>query len=151
MICGSDGSGSYRVTLTICPSGSDKTADSLDLLVANSSSSNKKGSIQSLREAVSMFEPRVRKFAELVKPDDCFLWKIAHLPPLPTWVSRSGKVAVLGDAAHAMVPHLGMGAASAVEDGGVLAECLSRAKSVSDIPRALQTYEKTRKTRTERI
>jgi salicylate hydroxylase len=109
MICGSDGSGSsYRMTLTICPSGSDKTADSLDLLVANSSSSNKKGSIQSLREAVSMFEPRVRKFAELVKPDDCFVWKIAHLPPLPTWVSQSGKVAVLGDAAHAMVPHLGM-------------------------------------------
>jgi hypothetical protein len=45
---------------------------------------------------------------ELVKPEDCFLWKIAYLPPLETWVSRSGKVVLLGDAAHAMVPHLGM-------------------------------------------
>lgn len=60
-----------------------------------------------MRQRVSMFEPRVRKFVELVEPDDCFIWKIAYLPPLPTWVGASGKVVVLGDAAHAMVPHLG--------------------------------------------
>ncbi|KAF8851417.1 FAD/NAD(P)-binding domain-containing protein [Acephala macrosclerotiorum] len=151
MICGSDSSRSfYRVTLIFYPT-SDKTANSLDVLAANSSSSYRKGNIQAMQETVSMFEPRVRKFAELVQPDNCFLWKISHLPPLPTWVSPSGKVAVLGDAAHAMVPHLGAGAASAVEDGGVLAECLAHAKSIADIPRALRAYQKIRKPRAERI
>jgi len=106
MICGSDGSGSfYRMTLTFYPT--DKTADSLDILAANSSSSYKRGSIEAMRKVVSSFEPRVRKFVELVEPNDCYIWKIAHLPPLATWVSSNGRITLIGDAAHAMVPHLG--------------------------------------------
>ncbi|KAG4432275.1 hypothetical protein IFR05_012242 [Cadophora sp. M221] len=149
MICGPDSSSAwYRMTLIFYP---DSTLSSDDILAANSSSSYRLGSVDSLRECVKDFEPRVRKFASLVKPEDCFLWKIAHLPKLNSWVSESGKVAVLGDAAHAMVPHLGAGAASAVEDGAVLAECLSHAQSTSDIHKALQTYEKLRRPRAERI
>lgn len=105
MICGPDSSSSvYRMTLIFYP---NSTLSSEDILAANSSSSYRLGSIQSLRDCVKDFEPRVRKFASLVKPEDCFLWKIAHLPKLKSWVSESGKVAILGDAAHAMVPHLG--------------------------------------------
>ncbi|KAH7356429.1 salicylate hydroxylase [Rhexocercosporidium sp. MPI-PUGE-AT-0058] len=149
MICGPDSSSSvYRMTLIFYP---NSTLSSDDILAANSSSSYRLGSIDSLRECVKDFEPRVRKFASLVKPEDCFLWKIAHLPKLESWISKSGKVAILGDAAHAMVPHLGAGAATAVEDGAVLAECLSYAQSTSDIPKSLQTYEKIRRPRAERI
>lgn len=151
MICGSSSGSYYHVTLIVYPKSTDKTANSLEILAANSSSSSRRGSLTALTRAVSNFEPRVRKLADLVKAEDCFLWKIAHLSPLPTWISKSGRVALLGDAAHAMVPHLGMGAASAVEDGGVLAECLSRAKSKADIPTALKAYEKIRKPRAERI
>ena len=105
MISGSDTSSTfYRMTLIFYPSS---TLTSEDVLAANSSSSYRLGSTKSLGELVSDFEPRVRKLAELVKPEDCFLWKIAHLPKLKSWVSRSGKVVLLGDAAHAMVPHLG--------------------------------------------
>ena len=43
------------------------------------------------------------------------------------------------------------GAASAVEDGACLAECISRARSVQDIPAVLRAYEKLRKPRTEKI
>lgn len=43
------------------------------------------------------------------------------------------------------------GAATAVEDGAVLAECLSHAQFTSDIPKLLQTYEKIRRPRVERI
>ncbi|KAJ5051473.1 uncharacterized protein L3040_001250 [Drepanopeziza brunnea f. sp. 'multigermtubi'] len=152
MICGPDSSGSYyRMTLIFYPSSTDPTVQSLDTLAANSTSSFRKGSVEAMQQCVSMFEPRVRKFVSLVKPEDCFIWKIAHLPPLETWVSESGKVAILGDAAHALVPHLGAGAASAVEDGAVLAECISQAKLVSDIPAALKAYERIRKPRAERI
>lgn len=110
MICGPDSSSTfYRMTLIFYPSTltSPSSKDSLDILAANSASSYRHGSIATLRATVSDFEPRVRKFVSMVKPEDCFLWKIAHLPKLKSWVSGSGKVAVLGDAAHAMVPHLG--------------------------------------------
>jgi len=105
MISGSDTSSSfYRMTLIFYPSS---TLTSEDVLAANSSSSYRLGSTVSFRELVSDFEPRVRKLAELVQPEDCFLWKIAHLPKLKTWANGSGRVVLLGDAAHAMVPHLG--------------------------------------------
>jgi hypothetical protein len=44
----------------------------------------------------------------MAKEEDFFEWKIAYLPKLERWVSKSGRMAVLGDAAYAMVPHLGM-------------------------------------------
>lgn len=43
------------------------------------------------------------------------------------------------------------GAATAVEDGGVLAQCLARVKSTTEIPAALHAYERIRKPRAERI
>ncbi|KAH8800259.1 hypothetical protein F5884DRAFT_862973 [Xylogone sp. PMI_703] len=152
MIAGSSNSGEhYAVTLTVYPTDNDDISDSLDVLANNSSSSYRRGDIHAMRESVEMFELRVRRLMEMVEPEDCFLWKLAYLPKLDSWVSPSGKVAVLGDAAHAMVPHLGMGAASAVEDAGVLAECIRYARSAEDIPLVLSAYQRIRKPRAENI
>jgi FAD-dependent urate hydroxylase len=62
------------------------------------------------------------------------------------WVH--GRVALLGDAAHAMAPHLGQGAGQAIEDAFVLAECL---RTNGDVTAALHLYESRRKGRVRGI
>ena len=64
--------------------------------------------------------------------------------PLPTYVS--GRVALLGDAAHAMTPYLGQGACMAIEDAVVLAAACARA---ADVPTALAEYDRQRRPRTQ--
>jgi len=60
----------------------------------------------------------------------------------------SGRLVLLGDAAHAMPPNLGQGANSALVDGVVLAEELARGPSVMD---ALVGYDKRRRPLARRI
>jgi len=50
-------------------------------------------------------------------------WAIRDLHPMKTYVSR--RIALVGDAAHTMTPHLGAGAGQAMEDGYVLGKLLS--------------------------
>ncbi|PVX30699.1 FAD-dependent monooxygenase [Sphingomonas pokkalii] len=65
-----------------------------------------------------------------------FKWAINARSPLPDWVVDE-RVALLGDAAHAMTPFLGHGAACAIEDAVVLARALAAA---ADVPEGLRRY-----------
>ncbi|MFD1147236.1 FAD-dependent monooxygenase [Saccharothrix hoggarensis] len=67
--------------------------------------------------------------------------------PLPTFVR--GRVALLGDAAHAMTPYLGQGACMAFEDAVVLAAACARAGR--DVPGALAEYDRQRRPRTQSV
>jgi salicylate hydroxylase len=58
------------------------------------------------------------------------------------------RVALLGDAAHAMTPFLAQGAAMAIEDAAVIAWRLARS---SDVPTALLAYQADRRPRTRRV
>ena len=80
--------------------------------------------------------------------DQTFRWGIYDRAPLPYW--STGRMTLLGDAAHPMVPHLGQGAAQAIEDGFTLAVLLQGATR-KDVPRQLKAYEKLRIERTSRI
>lgn len=80
---------------------------------------------------------------EATPADDIIERPICDRPPLQRW-SR-GKVVLLGDAAHPVVPSLGQGANMAFEDAYELAACLSAA---SDIETALKAYENSRIPRT---
>jgi len=68
------------------------------------------------------------------------------LPPLPRWTS--GRVTLLGDAAHPCTPNLGQGGGMAIEDAMVLAKCVS---SEPVIESALRRYELLRRRRTGHI
>jgi salicylate hydroxylase/6-hydroxynicotinate 3-monooxygenase len=57
-------------------------------------------------------------------------------------------VVLLGDACHPMVPYMAQGAATAIEDGAVLARCLDDA---DDLHEAFGRFEATRKERTSKI
>ncbi|MES2639963.1 MAG: FAD-dependent monooxygenase [Myxococcota bacterium] len=68
---------------------------------------------------------------------------IVDLPILPRWTT--GRITLLGDAAHAMTPNMGQGACQAIEDAVILADHL--AKGRADVPAALQAYEAARRKR----
>ena len=78
-----------------------------------------------------------------------FSWQkyaLAPVDPAGPWVN--GRTALIGDAAHAMVPFLAQGAAMAIEDAAVLAASLYGA---NDVPAALAAYEAARKPRVTRL
>ena len=76
-------------------------------------------------------------------PEACFKWALFDRDPMAFW--GQGRVTLLGDAAHPMLPFLGQGAAMAMEDAVVLARALSGSEPIE---RALQSYETARRTRT---
>lgn len=77
----------------------------------------------------------------------CYKWAIFDRDPLERW--SAGRITLLGDAAHPMLPFLAQGGAMAMEDGFILAECLSR--RAQDVPAALVEYEAHRKDRATRV
>jgi 2-polyprenyl-6-methoxyphenol hydroxylase-like FAD-dependent oxidoreductase len=66
--------------------------------------------------------------------------------PITSWVS--GRIALLGDAAHPMLPFFAQGAGQAIEDGAVLALCL---RDTRDVDAALRRYETLRVERATRV
>jgi salicylate hydroxylase len=88
-----------------------------------------------------------RPILELLdKIGTCFWWGLYDRRPLASWVK--GRLVLLGDAAHAMLPHLGQGANQSIEDGVALAVFLE-GRSRAEIPGVLPRYEKFRRARTD--
>jgi salicylate hydroxylase len=73
-------------------------------------------------------------------------WGLWDRDPMPTWTA--GRVTLLGDAAHPMLPFLSQGAAMAIEDAYVLARTIA---GEDDPMTALKVYEKHRIPRTSRV
>jgi salicylate hydroxylase len=75
-----------------------------------------------------------------------FKWALMTREPMTRWCR--GRVGLLGDACHPMLPFLAQGANTAIEDGCVLADCLAAARG--DVAGALRAYEAARVERTTR-
>ena len=78
--------------------------------------------------------------------ESCFRWGLFVRDPMPRW--RKGRVTLLGDACHAMLPFMAQGAVMALEDAYTLAQCLT---SNADPEGALQRYEDLRRERTATV
>ncbi|KAJ7607889.1 hypothetical protein FB45DRAFT_1067639 [Roridomyces roridus] len=108
-----------------------------------------RGSKSAMQSVFADFCPRIRRLLSLVPEGEVCEWKLRVHAPLKTWVD--GCVALLGDACHPALPHLGQGAAQAIEDGVVLAFVLSKLTRDTDVPLGLKVYEHLRKQRAERL
>ncbi len=101
---------------------------------------------EALRRFGGWHEP-IADVIAATRPEAVLRHDLYALPrPLPR--SCRGRVALLGDAAHAMTPHLGQGACMALEDAVVLAAELSAG---TDVGAALQRYDGQRRPRTEKM
>jgi 2-polyprenyl-6-methoxyphenol hydroxylase-like FAD-dependent oxidoreductase len=98
-----------------------------------------------LEAAFAGWHPPIAEVLAATPPERRSYLPLHDLPRLRRW--HRGHTVLVGDAAHAMTPNLGQGAAQALEDLAVLAEQL-RARP---LPEALRAYEAVRKRRAERI
>ena len=80
-------------------------------------------------------------------PEAWLKWALFDRRPIWRW-SR-GRVALLGDAAHPVLPYLAQGAAMAIEDASVVAQCLARMPD--DAAAALKTYAAIRRARAFKV
>lgn len=98
--------------------------------------------------AVENWDPAIREMVGAVPSAE--RWALFHRPPLQHW--SSGRITLLGDAAHAMVPHHGQGANQSIEDAIVLADCLIEGlEDGSGWDTARQRYQDLRVDRTRRV
>ncbi|KAF4624114.1 hypothetical protein G7Y89_g14059 [Cudoniella acicularis] len=110
---------------------------------------NEPTDIEEMRRCYVDWEPTVRHL--VVNISNCRRWKFAYIPSLEKWHSDSGRVVLIGDSVHAMVPYMAQGAAVSIEDGAALAECLDRAANLQDLPAVLRAFQDVRKHRCEVI
>jgi salicylate hydroxylase len=102
------------------------------------------GDPDALRAAFEGFATPVTDLLRQV--DSTFWWGLYDREPLAEWTS--GRLALLGDAAHPMLPHLGQGANQSIEDAFALAAVL-RDAAAAEVPAALRRYAQVRRRRTD--
>jgi salicylate hydroxylase len=97
------------------------------------------------RLTAARWAPQARALAHL--PDAWLKWPLFERRSLATFAQDAA--ALLGDAAHPMLPFLAQGGAMAIEDAVVAAQCLGRWPN--DAATALKTYSAIRRGRTHRV
>ena len=104
------------------------------------------GDPELLRGAFDGWDARVGEVLKQV--DKAFRWALYDRDPLPTWTK--GRLTLLGDAAHPMLPHLGQGANQSIEDGMALATILDQV-STATVSAALLAYDRLRRERVAEV
>ena len=104
------------------------------------------GDLSEMLASFRDIEPRAAAMLDAM--DQGFLTGMYYRDPIDWWTR--GRISLLGDAAHPMVPFLAQGACQSMEDGWALAHCLA-APELGTVADALQDYEARRRPRTSRV
>ena len=105
------------------------------------------GDVAELRAAYADWHPAVCGMVNALATTS--KWALFDRSPLPRWTF--GRVTLLGDACHPMLPYMAQGAAQAMEDAATLAACLDAAADLDELPAALLRYEALRLPRATRV
>jgi salicylate hydroxylase len=100
----------------------------------------------SLTAQFADYNPQARRLVTAV--DTTSVWGLYDREPLPRWTI--GRLTLLGDAAHPMLPHMAQGTNQAIEDAMALATLLSGA-TAADVAQALVRYQTLRWERAARV
>ncbi|MCE7998456.1 MAG: FAD-dependent oxidoreductase [Rhodobiaceae bacterium] len=104
------------------------------------------GDVKELKQDFASWCSTIHQLIDAADETTCFKWALFDRDPLPVW--SKGRVTLLGDACHPMLPFMAQGACMAIEDAWVLATELSKA---DDSAQAFLAYEELRKKRTARV
>ena len=107
---------------------------------------SEKGEIEELKKAYKGWNRTIETLSQHADPNTLYKWALHDRLPMKQW--SKGRIIVLGDAAHPMLPFLAQGAAMAIEDGAVLANCID---NFDEVEEALKYFEKIRKPRTSYV
>ena len=105
------------------------------------------GDVNELRSFYRDYHPDARALLDAC--DSVLKSALYEREPLPQW--SVGRVSLLGDACHPMLPFMAQGAGMSIEDGVVVARCLAQAQQLNDVAPALQRYAAARQARTAEI
>jgi 2-polyprenyl-6-methoxyphenol hydroxylase-like FAD-dependent oxidoreductase len=103
-----------------------------------------RGDVNDLRDGFADWDPQLRAIIDAI--EETFIWGLFDRAPLQHW--SVGRVTLLGDSCHPMLPYIAQGAAQALEDGATLTVCL---KKYADVAEALRRYEALRLPRATQI
>jgi len=103
------------------------------------------GKVSDLRAAYAGWHPQVQRVIDAV--DETFIWAVIDREPIKQWTY--GRITMLGDACHPMIPFMGQGGAQAIEDAAAITACLQ--KCGEDVEAALKLYETVRLPRATQI
>lgn len=98
-----------------------------------------KGNVERMKESYKGWNIVIQKLLALVP--STLDWKLMDRDPLPSWIHKDGKLALLGDSCHPMLPYRAQGSAMAIEDAAVLGNIFSHCSDRSQITPLLYAYQ----------
>ncbi|KAI0435092.1 hypothetical protein F5Y09DRAFT_327780 [Xylaria sp. FL1042] len=137
------GPGPSRLVIYPCRSGTLLNCAHLipdDGFVGPESSWHNAGKLEDLIESLDAYDESCRELARMA--EDVKLWKLVTRDPPPTFVK--GKLALLGDAAHPMLPFQGQGGAQAIEDAATLEALFAADTAPEEVSDLLNIYNQVR-------
>jgi salicylate hydroxylase len=100
------------------------------------------GNVERMKESYKGWNTVIQKLLALVP--STLDWKLMDRDPLPSWIHKDGKLALLGDSCHPMLPYRAQGSAMAIEDAAVLGNIFSHCSDRSQITPLLYAYQSLR-------